>query len=98
MGGMFKKPKVPDTSAQMNQQLALQERGLKLQEEAAKRQEAILEKQEARTEAQETEKTKQITARRRVFGRGGTRALLSTERANAEMGLAPMQDTLGTTR
>lgn len=98
MGGMFKKPKVPDTSAQMNQQLALQERGLKLQEEAAKRQEAILEKQEARTEAQETEKTKQITSRRRAFGRGGTRALLSAERTNAEMGLAPMQDTLGTTR
>lgn len=95
MGGMFKKPKVPDTSAQMNQQLALQERGLKLQEEAAKRQEAILEKQEQRTEAQETEKTKQITARRRAYSRGGTRALLSAERSNPELGLAPMQDTLG---
>jgi hypothetical protein len=98
MGGMFKKPKVPDTSAQMNQQLALQEKGLKMQEEAAKKQEAILEKQEARTEAQETEKTKQLTSRRRAYSRGGSRALLSTERSNAEMGLAPTQDTLGVTR
>jgi hypothetical protein len=92
MGGMFKKPKVPDTSAQMDKQVALQEKGLKLQEESAKKQEAILEKQEARTEAQETDKTKQITSRRRAFGRSGARSLLSTERTNPETGL---QTTLG---
>jgi hypothetical protein len=92
MGGMFKKPKVPDTSAQMDKQVALQEKGLKLQEESAKKQEAILEKQEARTEAQETDKTKQITSRRRAFGRSGVRSLLSTERTNPETGL---QTTLG---
>ena len=98
MGGMFKKPKIPDTSAQTQRQLELQERGLALQEKAAQRQEQLLVQQEERTAAQEEEKTKQLTSRRRAYSRGGTRALLSTERSNPELGLAPMQDTLGAAR
>ncbi len=95
MGNMFKKPKVPDTTAQTERQLAVQERGIALQETAAKKQEEILAKQEERAAAQEQEKTTQLMSRRRVArgGGAGMRALLSTERATPEAGLST---TLGT--
>jgi hypothetical protein len=95
MGNMFKKPKVPDTTAQTERQIAIQERGVALQETAAKKQEEILAKQEERATAQEQEKSQQLTSRRRASrgGGAGMRALLSTERANPETGLST---TLGT--
>ena len=65
-----------------------------LQREQIGKQEALLSKQEAGVAAAQTELAKQATSAARARRRGGLRGLLSTERADAEMGL-PMRSTLG---
>ncbi len=65
-----------------------------LQREQIGKQEALVSKQEAGIAAQQSELAKQATSAARARRRGGLRGLLSTERADAEMGL-PMRSTLG---
>jgi len=89
MGGIFSKPKAPDTSAQVAQQ----ERALKLQEESMARQEALLKEQQDRLKEEEKDATKQLVSRRRSMSRGGRSALLSPDRPAPETGLST---TLGT--
>ena len=79
MGGIFSKPRIPDTSEAM-----------KKQTEAMEKQSAILDKQEERLAAQErsAQRTAQASARARRRGRGGYRLLLSPARANAATGIS----------
>ena len=79
MGGIFSKPKIPDTSAQM-----------KAQADAMAKQSALLDKQEARLDAQEmsAQRRAQASSAARRRGRGGTRLLLSSARGNAATGIA----------
>ena len=74
MGGIFSKPKIPDTSKQMAAQT-----------EAMEKQSAILDKQEERLDAQEksAQRTAQASARARRRGRGGYRLLLSAARGGS---------------
>lgn len=65
-----------------------------IQREQIGKQEALVAKQEAGVAAAQTELAKQATSAARARRRGGLRGLLSTERADAEMGL-PMRSTLG---
>ena len=79
MGGIFSKPKIPDTSKQM-----------KAQADAMEKQSALLDKQEARLDAQEmsAQRRAQASSMARRRGRGGYRLLLSSARGNAATGIA----------
>ena len=65
-----------------------------IQREQIGKQEALVAKQEAGVAAAQSDLAKQATSAARARRRGGLRGLLSTERADAEMGL-PMRTTLG---
>ncbi len=82
MGGIFSKPKMPDTSAAM-----------KKQAEAMDRQSDILDKQEERLDQQEAAaaRTAAASARARRRGRSAYRLLLSPARANAAKGITDMR-------
>lgn len=80
MGGIFSKPKIPDTRPQME-----------AQQKAIDKQTEILEKQEMRLEGQEKAAQRQAasSARARRRGRGGYRLLLSAARGGtAAQGLS----------
>jgi len=84
MGGIFSKPKMPDTSAAM-----------KAQTSAMERQAELLEKQEARLEAEEGSARRTAAASARARRRGGYRLLLSPTRTNAQVGIKGSGEKLG---
>ena len=79
MGGIFSKPRMPDTSAAMQRQT-----------EAMERQTELLDKQEARLDQQEAaaSRTAAASAWARRRGRSAYRLLLSPARANAAKGIS----------
>ena len=84
MGGIFSRPKAPDTSA-----------ADKLQKENMEKQQEINEKQEKRLDQQEKDQQSRIAARLRARRTGGRRMLLSSARTNAATGIKGSSNYLG---
>jgi hypothetical protein len=82
MGGMFKKPKMPDNSKALASQEAYQQQQIELQ----KKQMALQEKQQERVDSSNNDLKRQAMARMRAAQGGGVRALMSEESLNPTNG------------